>query len=420
MAATAVIVPITLRVLRDDDAVAADLEHDLRGRSDAPLTVIRTANGAAVRSVGTRAGSPIRVGGTDPAGTFLDRYGRLLGADRADLVPISDEPTLGGGTATRYQQTIDDVPVLGGELSVQVDADGGVLSSLADLSRGGSDIDMTPAVRPVDARRAAVAATARAVEADPSTLSASAPEPWIYDPAVIGPPSAVVAPPDLAGRGHLDDRRRPPTRAGGRRGGHDRPLVQPAGPRPRTQGVRRGQHPSGPALHRPVRPGRGPAPPQPHHQSGHGERGRPRLRLLGRHLQLLRLPVRAGRHRRRRGPDPVQGAVLQDRPRHAVSLRQRLLERPAGHLRPGLRPGRRRGRPRADPRGHRTHGEPLLLVPVRRHQRVHVGRVRRVRRPDRRPGRRHRRGQVAGGRGPHRPRRCAPCPTPVPSATRTG
>jgi bacillolysin len=192
VAATAVVVPVTLRLLRDDDAVAADLEDDLRGRSDAPLTVTRTANGSAVQSVGTRAGSPIRVGGTDPAGTFLDRYGRLLGADRADLVPIGDEPLLGGGTATRYQQTIDDVPVLGGELSVQVDADGGVLSSLADLSRGGSGVDTTPTVRPVAARRAAVAATARAVDADPSTLSASGPEPWIYDPSVIGPPSPLA------------------------------------------------------------------------------------------------------------------------------------------------------------------------------------------------------------------------------------
>ena len=192
VAATAVVVPVTLRLLRDDDAVAADLEDDLRARSDAPLSVTRTANGAAVRSVGTRAGSPIRVGGTDPAGTFLDRYGRLLGADRADLVPIGDEPLLGGGTATRYQQTIDDVPVLGGELSVQVDADGGVLSSLADLSHGGPGIDTTPTVRPVAARRAAVAATARAVEADPSSLSASAPEPWIYDPSVIGPPSTLA------------------------------------------------------------------------------------------------------------------------------------------------------------------------------------------------------------------------------------
>ena len=192
VAATAVVVPVTLRLLRDDDARAADLEDDLQGRSDAPLTLTRTANGAAVRSVGTRAGSPIRVGGTDPAGTFLDRYGRLLGADQADLVPIGDEPLLGGGTATRYQQTIDDIPVLGGELSVQVDADGGVLSSLADLSRGEPGIDTTPTIRPVAARRAAIAATARAVEADPSTLSASAPEPCIYDPSVIGPPSPVA------------------------------------------------------------------------------------------------------------------------------------------------------------------------------------------------------------------------------------
>ena len=229
VAATAVVVPVTLRLLRDDDAVAADLEDDLRGRSDAPLTVTRTANGAAVRSVGTRAGSPIRVGGTDPAGTFLDRYGRLLGADRADLVPIGDEPLLGGGTATRYQQTIDDVPVLGGELSVQVDADGGVLSSLADLSRGGSGVDTTPTVRPVAARRAAVAATARAVDADPSTLSASAPEPWIYDPSVIGPPSPLA--PRLTWRVEVTSTTDPVRQlvlvdAEDR---HDRPVVQRAG-----------------------------------------------------------------------------------------------------------------------------------------------------------------------------------------------
>ena len=195
--ASAVLVPVTVRLVRED-AAAGDLEADLRAHSSGPLTVTRAADGAALRAVGTRPGSPIRVGGADPAATFLDRYGRLLGADDDDLVPIGREPTLAGGMATRYQQTVDGVPVVGGEVSVQVDADGNILSSLADLSSAAPVADTTPTVRPLDARRAAVTATARAMGADPSTLAASAPEPWIYDPTVIGPASAF--PPRLTWR----------------------------------------------------------------------------------------------------------------------------------------------------------------------------------------------------------------------------
>ena len=112
---------------------------------------------------------------------------------------------------------------------------------------------------------------------------------------------------------------------------------------------------------------------------------------LGRDLAAVRRGVRPGLHRRT-GPAAAGDGALRR------GLRQRLLGRRADGLRRRRRrdastasPCARRDRARADPRRHRAHRRPRLLGPVRRAERVDVGRLRLAgqaarARPDRRRG----------------------------------
>lgn len=127
------------------------------------------------RQVAFRGTQPVAVAG---AAIELERSGSV--------------PALGGTTATRYQQTIDGIPVVGGEVAVQLGPSGRVLSSAADVSRAGS-VDTTPSFPADRAADAAVAATARARGIAASGLEAAAPELWVYDPSVLGPPSELPA-----------------------------------------------------------------------------------------------------------------------------------------------------------------------------------------------------------------------------------
>jgi Zn-dependent metalloprotease len=157
---------------------------------DGAVDVRRDPSGT-VRSLATEPGEPIHLSSTEPAAAadeFVDRYGQVLGP--GELVTTSATPRLDGGVALRFRQEVDGIPVVGGEASVQVAPDGGVLSSLADLSADAPRlVPPTSTVSGGVARRAAVEATARDTGADPSTLAATAPAQWIYDPAVLGPPS---------------------------------------------------------------------------------------------------------------------------------------------------------------------------------------------------------------------------------------
>ncbi len=90
------------------------------------------------------------------------------------------------------------------------------------------------------------------------------------------------------------------------------------------------------------------------------------------HLRLLLRDPRARQLRRRRRRAHLVRAL-----RDPGGLRERVLERNADGLRRRIRVGRRRRRPRADARRDRAHGQPALLLPVRRAERIDVGRVRR-------------------------------------------
>src|SRR5262245_29029640 len=104
---------------------------------------------------------------TDARGTAISFSGTrptAVAGAAVDLEPVETTDALGGTSATRYQQLIDGVPVVGGEVSVQVGRDGRVLSSLSDVSDA-TAVDTSPAVTAAAARRTALASVDGGVSA---------------------------------------------------------------------------------------------------------------------------------------------------------------------------------------------------------------------------------------------------------------
>jgi Zn-dependent metalloprotease len=150
-----------------------------------------------VRFVGTAAGNPIARPAGVPAGasaatlarTFLDRYGDAFGiADQArDLRVTATEDASRGRSSVRFQQLHDGVPVLGGELVVNLDAGDNVLSANGETLPP-TKLVTTPQIDAAAARAAAITAIAKHDGIPAGDLHASTPELWIYDSRLLGGP----------------------------------------------------------------------------------------------------------------------------------------------------------------------------------------------------------------------------------------
>ncbi|HHX45213.1 MAG TPA: M4 family metallopeptidase [Chloroflexi bacterium] len=123
------------------------------------------------------------------AEAFLSVYGGLFGvADtQRDLAIQSTTTAPSGRTAVRYQQHYDGVPIVAGELLVQVDASQRVLAATGETARD-LTLDVTPRLASDEACRRALEDVAQERGADPQALTCSEPELWIYDPALLDAP----------------------------------------------------------------------------------------------------------------------------------------------------------------------------------------------------------------------------------------
>ena len=174
------------------DADAATALARLRADADKPLRLHGDRSGR-VTFVGTRTGDVIdnpSVAPDDDAVTVarhdLDRYGDALGLTDGDrgMRTLSRKRALTGDTVVRLQQTVDGLPVLGGQVVVSVDGNGGTSSILSTTSsatraRGAR-------VARADAATTALAVTAHAQHRPASSLRATGGSLAVFDPAAFG------------------------------------------------------------------------------------------------------------------------------------------------------------------------------------------------------------------------------------------
>ena len=130
---------------------------------------------------------PEGASGADSAvAAFLGTYGRLFGLrdPRNELALVETRLVEGGKSVTRYQQVHSGVPVLGGELVVQVVGGAVILASGEIAPTEGVSIE--PSIPAAVAADSAIRAVAKAYGLPSAALLASEPELWVYSPQLLG------------------------------------------------------------------------------------------------------------------------------------------------------------------------------------------------------------------------------------------
>jgi Zn-dependent metalloprotease len=171
---------------RSSAGVFRPSRHELLARLRPAVTNVRDGRVTFLAS----GESPFEDSGGRPvaaARAFLSDNARLFDIEDAhrDLT-VDDVVNASRRTTVRFQQEVEGVPVLGGQLAVHL-AGGGVTAVNGETT----DVDAVaaPRVAAPSAARLAVAASAKAADLPREDLHAKSPSLWVYDPALVGPDS---------------------------------------------------------------------------------------------------------------------------------------------------------------------------------------------------------------------------------------
>ncbi len=160
--------------------------------SDGSLTFVGVDPGESLLpgQIGAAASVSSEARGQQVIAQYADEFGlsdpgKELRLDRVDRSESGD--------TVRYRQQYQGVPVMGGELLVNTDADGSVLSLNGEVSPQLSLPSVQPKVSSEQAKQAAVAGMQSWYSLDASQVAASEPELWIYDPHLLDSEEAHAA-----------------------------------------------------------------------------------------------------------------------------------------------------------------------------------------------------------------------------------
>ena len=142
------------------------------------------------------------VGAEERARAALEEYAPSFGVSqpRRDLKILAAMNAGNGRKSVRFRQTYQGVPILGGELVVNLDAQGGLLSINGEAAPD-VRIPTAPKVKAEAARASAGRFVAHAYGVEENALAVSDPELWIYDSRLLGPAGR---PPELVWRVEVD------------------------------------------------------------------------------------------------------------------------------------------------------------------------------------------------------------------------
>ncbi|HUV45370.1 MAG TPA: M4 family metallopeptidase, partial [Dehalococcoidales bacterium] len=189
------VVPPTATGSASADDLPDNLVQELQELTEGRARVSTHAKTGKMRFIGTELSHPIPqpaalkadASPEEAARGFLAEYGGLFGlSNQAEELEVMRSKTLDDGRSfVRFQQVYEDVPVVGGELIVQVNPENDVISAngevLPDIS-----LDTSPTVDASSAKKNALNAVAREYDLDSNALRASEPALWIYNPIILG------------------------------------------------------------------------------------------------------------------------------------------------------------------------------------------------------------------------------------------
>ena len=124
---------------------------------------------------------------------FVNTYGSLFGITNPDdnLTLMKERLGENGRTAVRFQQTYQGIPVIGGELIVQLDKNQDVLAASGEILPD-ILIETSPTITDDTAAQIALEKIAKDYGLQQSELTITNPELWIYSPALMGGPGLPI------------------------------------------------------------------------------------------------------------------------------------------------------------------------------------------------------------------------------------
>lgn len=167
--------------------------------------------------LGSDPAAPISVPGARPeaagggtAAAILEAYGREFGlSNPSEELRVIQSGEVGlGRSSNRYQQVHRGIPVMAGELIVNTDGQGRLLSMSGEISPNLS-LSIEPRIPAEAAEEVALLAIARQYGFDGSELTSGTPRLWIYDERLLRPstrPTALVWRIEVSGVNRLDVR----------------------------------------------------------------------------------------------------------------------------------------------------------------------------------------------------------------------
>ena len=176
----------------DDEQSKKALLAELRTESDRTARLTTRGPDADLTFIGASSAHPLQPASDDDtsdiASGFLGRYGALFGVtDAATTLDEVRSFSGGSGDAVRYQQSFAGIPVIAGEIAVQIDPNGAVVSASGEVATD-LELDVVAAITGAQAAETARALVARNEQVAAADLVVTEPELWVYDPTLIGAP----------------------------------------------------------------------------------------------------------------------------------------------------------------------------------------------------------------------------------------
>ncbi len=179
------VAPAAASADRDPDAEAA--LRRLKADADSSVRVHRDTTGR-IDFVSSTDGEGMLAGSTRPTTSFsqqIARYGRAFGIDGTTSKAVVEKTIRSstGGTVVRSEQTVDGVPVFGGQVVMSLDHDQDVVSIDSATTDATEVADAV--VSEARARRTALSVAAKAHRVPIRTLHVTSRGRHLYDPALV-------------------------------------------------------------------------------------------------------------------------------------------------------------------------------------------------------------------------------------------
>ncbi len=178
------------------DGLQNSLVLELQELTEGKVRISTHAKTGMVRFIGTELSNSIpqpaalkaSAGPEDVARGFLSKYGELFGLvnQSSELNAMRGKTAKGGRSSVHFQQVYEGIPIMGGELIVQVGTTKNSIISASGEILPDISLDTTPTVAASSAQEAALNVVVKGYGIDPGALRVSEPELWIYNPIILG------------------------------------------------------------------------------------------------------------------------------------------------------------------------------------------------------------------------------------------